>query len=121
MMIRLRLQWSQLSVLLKVATVEGLVGGGLVLIFGLGALAFATVSGVQLSFGFDLLPLLVLAGVLPLLSLLCALELLFTSVSDEKKGVLGFIALFGSLVPNGLILLLLLRLIFPYRDTPTGF
>lgn len=119
-MIRLRLQWSQLNLLLKIATVEGLIGGGLVLIFGLVSLAVAAVSGLQVSFGFDLLPLLVFVGVFPLLSLLCALELLLTPVSEERKGVLGFIALFGSVVPNGLLLILLLRLIFPYRDTPTG-
>lgn len=119
-MIRLRLQWSQLSTLLKVASVEGLVGGGSILILGLGTLAVATVSGIQVSLGFDLLPLLVFVGVFPVVSLLCALELLFMPVSDERKGVLGFTAFFGSLVPNGLLLLLFLRLIFPHRDTPTG-
>jgi hypothetical protein len=41
-------------------------------------------------------------------------------VSSEKKGILGFVSLVGSITPIIFLILFLLRLVFPHRDTPTG-
>jgi hypothetical protein len=101
------LKWAVLDRPQRISTLLGLIGGGFGAVFGI----FVSAAFNPLSF-VVFLPLLV-----PLLG---SLSLLYVPMSDERRGVTGFLTLLASLAPLSFLILFLLRLVFPYRDTPTG-
>jgi hypothetical protein len=103
----LSLQWAELDRTLRISTILGLIGGGV------GATLGAFVGA---GFGFQSF----LFFFFPVISLLCSLGLLYLPMSKERRGVLGFLSVVGSLTPLLFLTLLILSLVFPHRDTPTG-
>jgi hypothetical protein len=104
------------------SVIFGLVGGRLVASFGLLAIGYNLTVGSKLSgiSAYSFLDFLFLLLLFPILSLICSLWLVFFPVSSERRGTLGFISLIGSITPTFYLILTILRLFFPHRDTPTG-
>ncbi len=103
----LNLKWVALDPPQRISTILGLIGGG-----------FGAATGILISAEYNPLSFIVF---LPLLiPLLCSLSLLYLPMSEEKRGVIAFVTLLASLAPLYFLIILLLRLVFPYRDTPTG-
>lgn len=101
------MQWPELTRTLRISTIIGLIGG-----------CFGAAFGIFIGAEFD--PGLFLLFIFPVLSLFSSLALLRFSMSSESRGILGFVSIVGALAPILFIALLLLRLVFPHRDTPTG-
>src|SRR5882672_8802184 len=101
------LQWAELDRSLRISTTLGLVGGG-----------FGAILGVFVGVAFDFQSFLLF--LFPVASLLCSLGLLYLPMSKERRGVMGFVSIVGSLTPLLFLILFVLRLVFPHRDTPTG-
>ena len=100
------LKWEALDRPQRIATLLGFIG------------SFGAVFAIFIASAFN--PL-VFVGFLPLLvPLLGSLSLLYLPMSDERRGVMGFLTLLASLAPLFFLTLLLLRLVFPYSDTPSG-
>jgi len=98
------LQWSRLNLSSKVSTVLGFAGGelGALLGFGIGGPAF------------------LLLFLVPIVSLVSSVWLLFFPATNERRGILSFVSLTCSIPGTYLLALILLRLEVPHRDAPTG-
>jgi hypothetical protein len=112
-----RSQWRVLGRSEKISVLLGLVGGAYGATIGF-LVAGSGVANVGLSSLLDFVPFLLF--LFPLVSLVCAFWLLRFPVSNENRAMLGFISLVGSIAPTIFLILTILALIFPHRDTPTG-
>ncbi len=92
------LKWVILDAPQRISTILGLIGGG----FGVASGIFVSVEYYPLSF-ILFLPLLV--------PLVCSLSLLYLPMSEERRGVMGFVTLLTSLAPLYFLILLLLQLV----------
>jgi hypothetical protein len=101
------LKWEVLDPAQRISTILGLIGGGVGAAYGI----FVSAEYNPLSF-IVFLPFLV--------PLLCSLSLLYLPMSEDKRGIMGFVTLLISLAPISFLILLLLQLVFPHRDTSTG-
>jgi hypothetical protein len=103
--------------MLKMSVIIGLIGGGYGAIFGFIVVGSSLGSMGPYSF-LDFVSLLLF--LVPILSLICSLWLVFIPLSSEGRAMLGFISLVGSITPTFFLILTILRLVFPHRDTPTA-
>lgn len=101
------MKWAALDRPQKISTLLGLVVGG-----------FGAAGGILVSAEFN--PLSSVFFLPFLVPTLGSLSLLYLPMSNERRGVIGFLTVLAALAPLLFVTLFLLRLVFPYRDTPTG-
>lgn len=94
-----------------------MLGGGYAASIGL-LIAWSFFENMGLYSAIDLVSILLF--LLPMVSIASSLRLLFFPISNDRKDILGFVSLVGSFAPTLFLVLTLLRLVFPHRDTPTG-
>ena len=102
------LNWAALDRPQRISTLLGLIDGGSGAVFGI----FVVSASLNPLFFVVVLPFMV-----PILG---SLSLLYFPMSSERRGIVGFLTVLASLAPLLFLILFLLRLVFPYRDTPTG-